>query len=93
MRIPHKQFSLNGVQFDIQLSKVEEVLICMREAFKNIEGYKVIPNWRYFIVLADDTYGALEGYLKVIEKSSSAIHAELEDKIARDDLKSGGQFI
>ena len=93
MKIPHKEFSLNGVQFDIQLSKIEEVLICMKNAFTNIDGYKVVPNWRYFVVLADDTFGALHGYLQAIEKSSDALHAELEDKITRDDLKSGGQFI
>jgi len=92
-RIPHKQFTLNEVIFDIQLSKIEEVLLCMNAADASIKGYKLIPNWNYFILLQDSTYEALKGFLGVIEKSDDALHAELEDKLVRDQLKSEGGFL
>jgi hypothetical protein len=81
---PHKKFEIDDVEFDIQLSKVEDVLVYMRTAEERIPGYMRFPMWRDFIILPKETFDKLKLYLQELEKSDACIHAELEERDVLD---------
>lgn len=92
MRIPRTTFVVQGITFDIQLSKTEEVLMCMRSIDTSVPGFVAFPNWRYLVVLTQDTFDELKMKLQELEKSDEALHYELEDQLAKDVLRADGRF-
>lgn len=92
MKIPRTSFEVQGITFDIQMSKIEEVLMCMKSIDTSVPGFVAFPNWRYLVVLTQDTYDELGETLTKLEKSDGALHYELQDRLTRDTLKEDRRF-
>jgi len=93
MKIPHKEFTIDGFAFDVQLSRIEEVLYLMEFSKERIPGYIRFPLWRWFVIVPKDVFKKVKEYLKELEKSDEALHAELTEKEILDDVYSSGQII
>ena len=93
MKIPHVKFEINGTSFDIQLSRIEEVLYCMEDGKERIPGYIRFRQWRWFVILPKLMFIKLKEKLKELEKSDEAMNAELTERNIYDDLVERGIII
>jgi hypothetical protein len=93
MKIPHKKFEVDGYKFDVQLSRIEEVLYCMNRGSERIPGYIRFPMWRWLVIMPVDIFEKVKNYLELMEKSDDAMHAELTEKEIKDSLYSDGVII
>lgn len=92
-KIPHKQFEIDNNKFDIQLSKIEDVLISLEYAKERVPGYMRFRLWRHFVILPVDIFNKLKNYLIDLEKSDEALHSELTEHLVYDDLIEKGFII
>jgi len=93
MKIPHAQFNIDGASFDIQLSRIEDVLYLMEHGKERIPGYIRFRQWRWFVILPKLMFIKLKDKLKELEKSDAAMNAELTERNIYDDLVEGGIII
>lgn len=89
MKIPHKEFEVEGFNFDVQLSRIEEVIECMDVGDTNIPGYIIFPNFRWMIVMPKLVFHKVREKLKEIEMSDEALNSELMEKEIRENLIKG----
>jgi len=92
-KIPHVQFEINGTSFDIQLSRIEDVLYCMEGGKERIPGYIRFRQWRWFVILPKLMFIKLKEKLKELEKTDEAMNAELTERNIYDDLIEDGIII
>lgn len=92
-KIPHTQFEIDGAKFDVQLSRIEDVLYCMEDGKERIPGYIRFRQWRWFVILPKLMFMKLKDKLKELEKSDEAMNAELTERNIYDDLVERGIII
>lgn len=92
-KIPHVKFKINGASFDVQLSRIEDVLYCMEGGKERVPGYIRFRQWRWFVILPKLMFINLKEKLKELEKSDEAMNAELTERNIRDDLVEKGIII
>jgi hypothetical protein len=88
LKIPHSEFKIDDFKFSIQLSRIEEVIRCMKMGRERIPGYIRFPNFRCFIIIPKMTFEKLMVKLKELEMSDEALSFELKEKDIRDDLRN-----
>lgn len=91
--IPHKEFEIDEYKFDVQLSRIEGVLYLMSLGSERVPGYIRFPMWRCLVIMPIDIFEKVTDYLKVLEKSSAAMHAELTEQEIKDGLYNDGIII
>lgn len=92
-KIPHTQFKIGSIEFDIQLSRIEDVLYCMEYGTERIPGYIRFRQWKYFVILPKLMFLKLKEKLEELEKSDEAMNAELTEKNIYDELCARGIII
>jgi hypothetical protein len=90
LKIPHTQFEIDGYKFDIQLSRIEEVIECMDLGKERIPGYIRFPNFRCLVIMPKDLFGKVRDKLKRLEMSDEALSSELIEKDIKDNLYKDG---
>ena len=93
MKIPHKEFEIDGYKFDVQLSRIEGVLYQMNRGTERVPGYMRFPMWRWLVIMPKETFCRVKEYLQELEKSSEALHAELTEQEIKDSLYNDGVII
>ena len=93
MKIPHKNFIIDGYNFDVQISRIEEVLYCMDRGKERIPGYIRFPMWRWLVIMPKETFVKVRQFLIDLEKSDEALHAELTEKEIKSSLYASGAII
>ena len=92
-KIPHKEFEVDGYKFDVQFSRIEEVIECMDMGKERIPGYIRFPNFRCLIIIPKDVFGKVRDILKEIEMSDEALSFELIEKDIKDSIIKDGLVI
>tara|TARA_B100000925_G_C21705194_1_gene344121 strand:+ start:99 stop:527 length:429 start_codon:yes stop_codon:yes gene_type:complete len=85
-KIEHTEFEIDGYKFDVQLSRIEEVLECMDAGDDRIPGYIRFPNFRWLTVLPKELFDKVKAQLKKIEMTDEALHSELTEKDIRENV-------
>jgi hypothetical protein len=93
MKTPHVQFEIDGYKFDIQISRIEQVLYLMNRAKERIPGYMRFPMWRWLMIFPKDVFERVKVKLEEMEKSDDAMHAELTEKEVFDSIYAQGVVV
>jgi len=93
-KIPFADFIIDGVQFKVQLSSVEEVVRRMKAGTERVPGYmrvtmcKPATRWPMFIILPIGVYRALIEKLEQLMRTDGAIHANLNHNQGLDNIRA-----
>lgn len=86
IKIPHKEFIISNIKFDIQLSRTEDVLSCMKKGVERVPGYIRFPQWKWYVIISKLMFLKLEEKLRQLDITDEAMNAELTERIIYDDL-------
>lgn len=86
IKIPHKEFIINNIKFDVQLSRIEDVLYCMKKGKERVPGYIRFSQWKCHVIISKLMFLKLEEKLRQLDKTDEAMNAELTERLIYDDL-------
>jgi hypothetical protein len=96
-KIPYRDIEINGHVFCIQLSKAEVFLDLFKRADERVPGFMRFPIWNGWtsalVYASVGVFQALRNELSQIVRTDEAIHANLTDNIARDDIINAGKVV
>jgi len=85
-KIPRIQIFIDEYNFDIQLSRIGEMIQILEKAEERIPGYIRFLTFHGFVILSKYLFGRLFKKLKELELTDAALSAELQEIDIKDGL-------
>lgn len=92
-KTPHKSFEIDDYVFDIQLSKVDQVLSSLRTAQERIPGYYRFYLWIAFFVVPSRMYYTLVQNLEELSRQDAVLHALITESEIKFSLEKNNPNI
>lgn len=86
LKVPKTSFEIDGLKFEIQISKSAEILSLMEYAKERVPYFKRFSTFNYYVIISVGLFEKLKVKLKEIELSNESLHAELYEMETRDKL-------
>lgn len=78
-KTPWIRFSIDGINFDVQISRAGEMLHLLEYAEERIPGYIRFLTFGMFVIISKELFNKVKIKLKEIEMSDEGLNAELEE--------------
>ena len=87
------QFQIDTFKFEIQLSKIEWVILKIKKSKERIPRCKRIKLFNYHLIVSIELENKLLEKLNELQKSDASIHAHIDDAESKAKLESTGFIV
>ncbi len=90
MKEEWKEFNIGKYKFEVQLSKIDWVILKVKKAQERIPNGMRFGMWRWNVVCSKKLHGQLLEKLIALSKTDEALHCQLDDFEIKKKLEDGG---